>query len=330
MKYWLLSLLLLLSLPVAAGRDGKQVAEPVFKQQLTVLERESEIPQPDWFKDSFLDLGEDLAEAAQADKLLVLYFHQAGCPYCYNLITRVFADPLISKRMQSDYDLIALDLWGDRIITLPGGEEISEKELAVRLRVQYTPTLIFLSEDTTPQLRIDGYRPAGNFLAQLERLGEPAPETVRKGATAPATTIDMVSDGRPLALEFVTDECGQCLHFESDVLERSDTRQLISGYRHIRINISGNPLLKLPSGEEIRAAEWVARLGLSYYPAWLLFDDSGEEQLRIDSYVRAFHFNSALDYVAGKSYLKQPEFQRFINARGDRLRARGKTVHILD
>lgn len=330
MKYLFLSLLLLLSLPVTAGEDGKQVAERVLKQELTVLGRGSEIPQPDWFKDSFLDLGEDLAEAAQEDKLLVLYFHQAGCPYCYNLITRVFSDSRISQRMQSNYDLIALDLWGDRIITLPDGEEISEKELAVLLRVQYTPTLIFLSEDATPQLRIDGYRPADNFLAQLKQLGNPARPSMRGSAAGEAVAIDLRSDGRPLALEFVTDECGQCLHFESDILERSDTRQLLVDYRHTRINISDNPLLKLSSGEEISAAEWVARLGLSYYPAWLLFDDTGEEQLRINSYVRAFHFNSALDYVAGEFYLKQPEFQRFINARGDRLRDSGKTIGILD
>lgn len=330
MKYWFLSLLLLLSLPVSAGQDGKQLAERVFQQELTELERGNEIPQPDWFKDSFLDLGEDLAEAAEEDKRLVLYFHQAGCPYCYNLITRVFTAPRISQRMQSGYDLIALDIWGDRIITLPDGEEISEKELAVRLRVQYTPTLIFLSEDATPQLRIDGYRPADNFLVQLKQLENPAQLSIRGSATGDVVAIDLRSDGHPLALEFVTDECGQCLHFESDILERSDTRQLLSGYRHIRINISDNPILKLPTGEEVDAANWIARLGLSYFPAWLLFDGLGQEQMRIDSYVRAFHFNSALDYVAGKYYLKQPEFQRFINDRGDRLRARGKTISILD
>ncbi|MEK9763597.1 MAG: hypothetical protein VW729_13035 [Deltaproteobacteria bacterium] len=36
---------------------------------------------PYWFKESFLEIELDIEEALQAEKLLMLYFHQEGCPY---------------------------------------------------------------------------------------------------------------------------------------------------------------------------------------------------------------------------------------------------------
>ncbi|MFA7386616.1 MAG: hypothetical protein WCZ87_03030, partial [Thiohalobacteraceae bacterium] len=36
--------------------------------------------KPAWFKNSFLDLREDVAEARAEDKQVVLYFYQDGCP----------------------------------------------------------------------------------------------------------------------------------------------------------------------------------------------------------------------------------------------------------
>ena len=36
--------------------------------------------QPAWFKDSFLDVREDIAEATKSGRRLMLYFHQDGCP----------------------------------------------------------------------------------------------------------------------------------------------------------------------------------------------------------------------------------------------------------
>ncbi|MEW8385293.1 MAG: thioredoxin, partial [Candidatus Thiodiazotropha taylori] len=35
--------------------------------------------KPSWFKNSFLDLGEDIEEAAEEGKRVILYFHQDGC-----------------------------------------------------------------------------------------------------------------------------------------------------------------------------------------------------------------------------------------------------------
>ena len=43
---------------------------------------------PDWFKESFLEFREDIAEAADAGKRVAVLFHQDGCPYCNALVER--------------------------------------------------------------------------------------------------------------------------------------------------------------------------------------------------------------------------------------------------
>ena len=49
---------------------------------------------------------------------------------------------------------------------------------------------------------------------------------------------------------------------------------------------------------------------------------------RIDAYLRPFHLESSLDYVASGAYRDEPSFQRFIQARAERIRARGATVDL--
>ena len=298
--------------------------------KMMILEKGVQIPQPDWFKESFLDLGDDLEEAADEQRNLVLYFHQAGCPYCYNLITQVFTHPDVNTRMRQRYDLVSLDLWGDRTITLPDDTELTEKALAVKLKVQYTPTLIFLDSDGSPQLRIDGYRPVDTFIRQLDRLQTATKSVPFQAETAISSEVLGIPLGKPVAIRFIGDKCDHCREFETDILGRSDTLELLKSYTQLTVDLKANPQITLPDGNNVSARTWVSMLGLSYLPAWLLLDAKGEEKLRIDAYVRAFHFNSALEYVSSGAYLREPEFQRFINERGDRLRAKGLKFDILE
>ena len=306
---------------------GLMLFQTVFADhKMLTLDKGQQIPQPEWFKDSFLDLADDLAEAQSSQHRLVLYFHQAGCPYCYNLVTQVFTDPQVNQLMQQHFDLIAFDLWGDKTVTLPDGSELTEKQLAVKLKVQYTPTLIFLDNHGTPQLRMNGYHPPTNFLSQITTLLEPS---ATKSILAEGLEVIDLRQDSATAIEFISADCSHCQQFGAQILNRPDTRELLSQYRHVRLNLTDNPVVILPGGERINAAAWAARLGISYMPAWLLTDERGQQRLTIDSFVRAFHFNSALEYVATKAYLRQPEFQRFINERGDRLRSQGYKVQIL-
>ena len=116
---------------------------------------------PAWFKDSFLDFEEDVQEAASRNKRVMLYFHQDGCPYCSKLVTDNFSQQDIVETMQASLESVAINMWGDREIVTIDGTPYTEKTLAAALRVNYTPTLIFLDEQGQGRVATERLLPAG-------------------------------------------------------------------------------------------------------------------------------------------------------------------------
>jgi hypothetical protein len=49
---------------------------------------------------------------------------------------------------------------------------------------------------------------------------------------------------------------------------------------------------------------------------------------RVEAYLKPFHLASSLEYVARGAYRTEPQFQRFIQARAQRLREKGQPVEI--
>ena len=123
---------------------------------------------PAWFKESFLDFEEDIAEAAAQGKRLVLYFYQDGCAYCSALIQHNFGQRDIAQTTQDYFDLVTINMWGDREVVQVGGQSFTEKTLAQALRVQFTPTLLFFNEAGRVVLRVNGYYPPDVFRGALE------------------------------------------------------------------------------------------------------------------------------------------------------------------
>src|SRR5690242_12039703 len=112
---------------------------------------------PAWFAQSLLHMPEEVADAAKEGKRVMVYFGQNGCPYCTRLMEVNFkAVPTVS-RMEKHFVAIELNIWGDREVTWTDGKAASEKELTKKLKVQFTPTLLFLDEKGTVALRLNGY-----------------------------------------------------------------------------------------------------------------------------------------------------------------------------
>ena len=96
-----------------------------------------------WFLQSFLDLREDLEEAAQKGKRFAIFWEQKGCPYCKETHLVNLAKPEISEYIQKHYVVLQLDLWGARKVKDFDGKELSEKALAQKYGVRFTPTVQF-------------------------------------------------------------------------------------------------------------------------------------------------------------------------------------------
>jgi thioredoxin-related protein len=96
-----------------------------------------------WFLHSFLDLKEDLEEAAQKGRRFAIIWEQKGCPYCKETHLVNLAKPEIAGYIQKHYVVLQLDLWGARKVKDFDGEELSEKALAQKYGVRFTPTVQF-------------------------------------------------------------------------------------------------------------------------------------------------------------------------------------------
>ncbi len=127
---------------------------------------------PAWFKNSFLDIREDVADAAAAGKRVILYFYQDGCPYCAKLLQEGLADRRIGELARKGFDLVAINLWGDREVNGFSGEPTTEKQFAAGLRVQFTPTLLLLDEGGKVILRLNGYFPPQQLATALRYAAE--------------------------------------------------------------------------------------------------------------------------------------------------------------
>ena len=100
----------------------------------------------DWYLESFLDLREDLTETTKAGKRLVILWEQRGCPYCREMNVVNLRRPEIVDYLKKNFNIIQLNLWGDREVTDFDGKKLPEKQFARKYGVQFTPTIIFIPE----------------------------------------------------------------------------------------------------------------------------------------------------------------------------------------
>jgi len=100
-----------------------------------------------WFQNSFLDLREDMSDAKAQGKQLVIIWEQRGCPYCREMHLVNFRIPEVVDYIKANFNVLQLNLWGDREVTDLDGKVLSEKELARKYRVQFTPTIQFFPAD---------------------------------------------------------------------------------------------------------------------------------------------------------------------------------------
>jgi len=100
-----------------------------------------------WFNQSFLNLREDFDEARAQGKRFAVIFEQLGCGYCVKMHKEVLAKKYINDYVRENFRIVQLNLWGDREVTDFDGTVMTEKELAQRWRVIFTPWIIFFKDD---------------------------------------------------------------------------------------------------------------------------------------------------------------------------------------
>jgi thioredoxin-related protein len=323
---------------------GKQAAAAEFNPSPHAIE------VPAWFQETFLDFREDVREAAKRGKRMMVYFGQDGCPYCRELMRVNFSQKDIADAARAKFVAVALNVWGDRETTWVDGRNAPEKALAARLGVQFTPTLIFLDEKGAIALRLNGYYPPHKFRVALDyasagkegrppfadylkqHVREPASGKLHEQAFFLKPPLDLDRSrkpgARPLAVLFEQKDCAACDELHGKGFRDPAARALLGKFDVARLELFGAERIVTTRGKATTAAEWARELKVAYTPTFVFFDERGAEVFRVEAYLKPFHLASSLDYVASGAYRKQPSFQRFIQARAERIRAAGGRVDL--
>ncbi len=303
---------------------------------------------PAWFKESFLDFNEDLKEAAANGKRLLILFHQEGCPYCNLLVERNLSQKGIETFMQKHFEVIAINMWGDREIATIDDKHLTEKQFAEALKVQFTPTLVFLDEEGKQVLRLNGYMPPERFMLALQygngqgASGQSFRQFMHQRAPVKSTgkliaedffitgpiNLQSLDQSRPFAVFFEQKDCPACKTLHEKILGDEETRKLVAGFNSIQLDMWGKTEMTLFDGKKISARDWARKLGIHYAPTIVLFNPEGSEIIRSEAMFKTFHAQSIFDYVLSGAYKSQPNFQRFLEARADTIRKQSKDVDI--
>jgi len=135
-----------------------------------------------WFLESFLELVDDLQGATKSGKRLAVMWELRGCPYCRETHLVNFARPDIEDFVRTNFDILQLNIIGSRKVTDFDGSEISEKALAAKYGIRFTPTLQFFPDnpeglsgqpaEKREVARAAGYLRPDDFLAMFRYVRE--------------------------------------------------------------------------------------------------------------------------------------------------------------
>ena len=309
------------------------------------------VEKPAWFKHSFLDLKEDIWEASAEGKRVILYFYQDGCPYCAKLLNENFSIKEIVDKTTRGFQVIAINIWGDNEVIGLDGNATTEKSFAANNKVMYTPTLLFLDEKGKTVLRINGYYPPHKFTTALDYVAgkletklsyhdylakrQPAPASgkLHREADYLQPPLDLRPSKRagdkPLLVLMEMKQCPPCDELHQQILSKPGLQDSLRKFDVALVDIWSAEPLVTPDGQHLKSSDWAAKLKVNYAPSMILFDPQGREVFRTESYLRTFHTQAALEYVASGSYLDEPNFQRYVQDRAERLREQGIVVDLL-
>ena len=304
---------------------------------------------PAWFKDSFLNLKEDIAEAQKNGKRVMLMFTQDNCPYCSALVDRNLSQRQIEATLKEKFDVIAINLWGDREVVGLDGKLYTEKTYSAALKIQFTPSLFFFDEKGNTILRLNGYVPPPrmqaaldwvsgrqehttsfrDFIAAREVPKQASGEMIRQDFFLKnATDLRRRKPAKPLAVFFEQKDCPDCEVLHRRVLTDPELRAAIAKFDNVQLDMWSRDMITTPEGKRMAVRDWVRQLGVNYAPGIVLFDTAGKEVIRWESSFRVYHTMGMFDYLTSGEYLKEPSFQRFLTAKTEHIREAGRDVNI--
>lgn len=334
LKKSLLTLLLTLSLTIACQASSN---DPI-----TFDDRPLDEPLllPDWFKLSFLEIASDIKEAKEQNKKgLIIYFGQKYCPYCKAHLKNNWGEDDIVQYTQKNFDVIAINVKGQRPVLDVDGKSYTEKTFSVLKKTNFTPSTLFYNTKGQEVLRLRGYRPPYQFRAALEYVAdlhytkEPFRKYMARAETAlgfgkeelntndifnsPPYLLDRsrIKAEQPLMVVFEQKRCHACDVLHGGPLTRPEIETKLLNLEAVQLDMYSKQPLITPDGKKLSANQWAEKLNINYSPTILFFDERGNEIIRIESVVWFYRLRNVLNYVLTGAYKKYPTFQLWRQAK---------------
>lgn len=290
---------------------------------------------PDWFKLSFLDLREDLHDANSNKRGLILYFGRHDCPYCKLQLEKNWGMPDIITYTRAHFDVVAIDVLGNRTVTNFSGKETTEKQFAIANGAHFTPTLMFYDNKGRMALKITGYRPPYQFRAALEYVADhhQLQETFRSYLARAESAYSYGQDtlnldpqfkppsylntyyghkhDKPLLVVFERRRCHACDVLHAGPLNDPQIKKLLDDLDAVQLDMWADTPVVTPTGKQVTSKTWADELNLSYAPTLIFYDTRGKEIIRVDSVVGFYRLHGVLRYVISGGYLKYPNYQQW-------------------
>jgi thioredoxin-related protein len=299
-------------------------------------------PLPDWFKDSFLEIADDVDEASEEGRHVLLFFDLNGCPYCDRMLEESFESEPLGSYIQANFDTIAINIQGDREIAFNEEISVSEKKLGEILKVYSTPALVFLGEDNKTVVRVNGYRSPERFRLVLEYVATKSYRStgladymqarldrnvyqLRENALFSEVT-DLSNVDGPLMVIFEDGSCYDCDEFHDGILADERVQAEISPYTVLRLDADSSETVLDFYGNETTPAALASKYQMIYRPGVLVFED-GELLRRHDSLTFPHHFKESLRYVAG-GYYQETDYHSYSTQRTEELLEAGVTIDL--
>lgn len=297
---------------------------------------------PEWFKESFLEIQDDIKEATDANKHVMLFFHLNNCPYCAKMLDDNFLQDPLKTYIQEHFDVIAINVKGDRQVQYSKELSFSEKELADDLEVTLTPTITFINAENKTVARLNGYRSPEQFKPVLEYVASQTYKTESLSdylAKQPAQASyqirpnalfedlkDLSTIKTPLLVVFESTRCSDCNFLHDTLLKNAAIQEELKAFKVVRFAADDITEITDVNGNKTTAKNWLQQLKLSYQPGIVLFDE-GKEVTRLEGKLYNFHFQQLLNYVSSHGY-KERSFPEHLGLRQEEQLGQGKTVDI--
>ncbi|MDH3514209.1 MAG: thioredoxin fold domain-containing protein [Gammaproteobacteria bacterium] len=296
---------------------------------------------PDWFKKSFKFLKEDVEEATQQGRHLMLFMHLDECPYCARLLDENFRHGETREFTEKNFDVIGINIRSDNPVEWVDGNTYSERELAGNLKVKATPTMVFFDMTGKVVLQLNGYRkPAAlrqaldyvhgkhyqtqTLAAYVEQQNKAAVYQFRKDPRF-SEMANFKNYDKPLAVIFEDKDCVDCDEFHTKVMNHPEVLPELAKFKVVRLDAySDAPIVDI-NGDKTTPKKWAQSLAIVYRPGIAMFNE-GALRTRMDGMQFHFHFRELLRYVSGKYYHQYDTPSLYNAARREELLKQGVVI----